>query len=504
MVGRLVLTDFFGRESDARDIQLNLPPNGSARRAIAPLLPGRVGFFLAHWIFGGATQTVRCANIEPIPDGTDTFFGFNHAYPWAFLVRRAQAAGAGWWRDWSAKWHTVEPTSGRVDYAEADAQIGRVADLGGRVLVLLPFPSTPWSSAANERAIDEAAGTDAYLRARMRVAFAARNPADFDRYAARTAAHYAGPGGRADHVQLLNEPVYTTYALPRKFGYGLSDYLRLIESASRAIRAAAPGCRIVGGISCNADAPFAREFIEQGGLRHIDIVDLHNYDAPRPAATHDDAFREFEALVRARGGPKPIWITEWGCYADDDPPTRPWTAGDATMNRCRWLSERAAAEHIAAYAAVAAARGVRKIFFHAGTCGPINGADAGGVLFEYGGAPRRMLPAVAAFQRWVGVPDECVAIVDRNGFHARVFRVRGGGAAVAWRDRGPTVTLVAATGLHAFDVMGDPLSPGPAGRVAVGSSPVYFIAANVEPIVAAVSEAGAGTNAAGPSRERPP
>ena len=73
--------------------------------------------------------------------------------------------------------------------------------------------------------------------------------------------------------------------------------------------------------------------------------------------------------MRAHGGPKPIWITEWGCYADDDPPCLPQTVGDATMNRCRWPSERAATEHIVKFTAVSFAHGVRKIFFHAGTCG---------------------------------------------------------------------------------------------------------------------------------------
>ena len=119
--------------------------------------------------------------------------------------------------------------------------------------------------------------------------------------------------------------------------------------------------------------------------------------------------------MRANGGPKPVWITEWGCYADDDPPCVPQTVGDATMNRCRWPSERAATEHIVKFTAVSFAHGVRKIFFHAGTCGTINGPDAGGVLFDYGGAPRKMYAGVAALTRLLGVPDECVKAVHADG-----------------------------------------------------------------------------------------
>lgn len=54
---------------------------------------------------------------------------------------------------------------------------------------------------------------------------------------------------------------------------------------------------------------------------------------------------------------------------------------------------RAATEHLVKFTALSFAYDVRKIFFHAGTCGPINGPDAGGVLFEYGGTLRRCTPA---------------------------------------------------------------------------------------------------------------
>ena len=103
--------------------------------------------------------------------------------------------------------------------------------------------------------------------------------------------------------------------------------------------------------------------------------------------------------MKVHGVRRPVWITEWGCYADDDPPTLPPSVGDASMNRCRWPSERAATEHIVKFAAIGFAHGVEKIFFHAGTAGRINGPDAGGVLFEYGGAPRTMYAGIAAFTK---------------------------------------------------------------------------------------------------------
>ena len=498
--GRLVLTDFFDREAAAREVRIETPARGAARRTETGLAPGRPGFYRASWIAGGATQTVRCALVEPHATGSDTFFGFNHAYPWDFLVQRAQAAGIGWWRDWSAKWQTVEPSSGRVDYAESDAQIDRVRRLGGRVEVLLPFPSAAWSSAADPARVADAAKDSAYLRDRMTVAWAARDPAGFDRYAATTAARYAAGANPVTHVQLLNEPVYTSYALPRQFGYGLDDYLRLLGSAGRAIRAAAPACRIVGGISCNLDHDLAREFVERGGLDLVDVVDLHNYDTPRPAESHEEAFRDFEALCRAHGGPKPVWITEWGCYADDDPPARPLPVGDAAMNRCRWPGEREASAHIVKYAAVAAGHGVRKIFFHAGTCGPVNGQDAGGVLFEYGGAPRKMLPAVAAFERLVGVPTGCEGVIDTDALHARVFRTRGGAVAVAWRPKNRGGPLATGAGVRAFDIMGGAVPPDADGRIPLDDSPAYLAAADPAALLSLLPAAAAAC-AADPLRK---
>ena len=50
-------------------------------------------------------------------------------------------------------------------------------------------------------------------------------------------------------------------------------------------------------------------------------------------------------------------------------------------------------------AAVYGTWGVEKVFFHAGVCGTLNGRSGAGIFFEYGGAPRKMYPALAALSR---------------------------------------------------------------------------------------------------------
>jgi hypothetical protein len=268
--------------------------------------------------------------------------------------------------------------------------------------------------------------------------------------------------------------VYTSYALPQKFGYTVNDYIRLLESAYRTMKGANPNCRVVGGCGNTPTGGATREFIEGGGLRFCDVFDVHMYNPPVPAETYEEIFSKIEDLMRAHGGLKPIWMTEWGCYADDDPPCVPYAVGDASMNRSKWPSEEAASEHIVKFVAVTFAHGMRKVFFHAGTCGTINGPDAGGVLFEYGGAPRKMYAAVAALTRLFGTPEECIGRVDGNGVRAYAFAGGDRAVAIAWRGGGRPRPLRLAAGLRAYDVMGNEIQQR---EIVVGESPIYLVGA---------------------------
>jgi Beta-galactosidase len=516
MRGKLQVTDFFDRAVVGKEPVLRVPAHQDASLTVPSLCQGQQGFFRATWtpdasaaapsanrhqVVAGETpaavtapagseaeslSSLRCAIIVPAPaDLADSLLGFNHAYPWDFLVRLAREAGIVWWRDWSAKWQTVEPEKGKFDFTVADAQVQRVLNLDSEVEVLLPFPSASWSTTARAEEVEKAAGNNTYLRARLPMSYAPANLNDFGAYAAAVARHYGQSRPRAvTHYQILNEPVYTDYALPRKFGYTLADYLRVLQAGSRALHAADPRCRVVGGISANLEAGLTRDFVTQGGLQWVDVFDLHMYDPARPAESFEDSFRSLEELMRAHGGPKPVWITEWGCYADDDPPCLPQSVGDDTMNRCRWPNERAATEHIVKFTAVSFAHGVRKIFFHAGTCGTINGPDAGGVLFDYGGAPRKMYAGVAALTRLLGVPDECVKIVHDDGLVAYVFRIKDRMVAIAWCEAGRSRKVKPAEAVQAFDIMGNSLSlKGPV----LGESPVYLVGKSAEAVLASLS-----------------
>ena len=151
----------------------------------------------------------------------------------------------------------------------------------------------------------------------------------------------------------------------------------------------------------------------------------------------------------------------------------------------RWANERAATEHIVKFTAVSFAHGVRKIFFHAGTCGTINGPDAGGVLFEYGGSPRKMLPGVAALTRILGVPQDCVQILHVQGVAAYLFKVNRRTVAIAWCDAGPPCSLRPAPAVQAYDIMGNPLT---LEGTALNQTPIYLVGDSAQAILPAVAQ----------------
>ena len=67
------------------------------------------------------------------------------------------------------------------------------------------------------------------------------------------------------------------------------------------------------------------------------------------------------------GKAKPIWVTEFGVYADDTPHTLPVTTGDDAADSTLRPDELTASQDIVQLATVLfAENGARKIFFHMG------------------------------------------------------------------------------------------------------------------------------------------
>jgi len=469
----VVLTDFWDQETAREQVPLAVPARQSLSQSVRLSTGGKAGFFRVHLLQGERPlqPALRCARLRPVPE-TASRFGMNHAYPWDFLLPLAQRGGVTAWRDWSVQWRTLQPKADSpFDFREPDFQIDRVVRQRGEVLVLFPFPSSTWASTADEAAVTALAERD-YERARLPLAFRPKDEAAFSGYIAASVRHYRD---RVKVYQVFNEALYTTYSLPAKAGHTVADYVRLLRLAHAAIKAEQPDALVVGGLGIWADSSWTRDFVEAGGMQSLDVLDLHLYPHGRPEP-YAESLAQLRSRLVERGESKPIWITELGCYADDDPPRTPMKAyfGDAAMRRALHATEREATAWLVCFSALTAAQGVDRIFLHAGTCGEINGVDAGGILFEYGGAPRKMLAGIAAMASLL--PPGARYLRSETlpgGVTSHGFETPAGQVGVAWSGSGRTLSLTPAPGTTVLDLMGNPAGTG--ATVQVGREPVYLV-----------------------------
>ena len=467
----IVVRDFFDAEVLRQTVKLDIPVGSSVTKTVN-LPVGKFGFYRIQVLTPDRANfclPLRCAVIKPYR-GKDSRWGMNHAYPWQFLLRLAHQAGILWWRDWSVQWRTVQPKpEATFDFSETDIQIDRVLKEGGKALVLFPFPSAEWSTSGDPAQIEKVQPL-AYRRQVMLLACRPKDEQAFARYIAESVRHYRN---RVTAYHIFNEPLYTFYSLPASLGHTLDDYIRLLKIAYNAIKAEQPDAIVVGGIGIWADNRWTREFVENGGLKYADVLDLHLYSGGNPEGLCEPLRKLWERM-KQRGEAKPIWLTELGCYADDDPPIEPLRIffGDAAMRSAFHSSERAAAEWLVKFATLFFANGGAKIFLHAGTCGEINGTDTGSVFFEYGGTPRKIYPAIAAMANLL--PPE--AKFERaeslsEGVKVYWFKDKQRRIGIAWAidDRSHQVALPPNT--IALDIMGNPIA---GKKITVGETPTYL------------------------------
>jgi hypothetical protein len=463
----LSMTDFFGRSVWRETAQFD-----TARTFSPPLDRQQLrGFFRLDVKMtcgqSASEQTLRLAVI-PAQPGDDSRFGVNHAYPWPHLLDLSRKAGLVWCRDWSLKWQEVEPEKGRFAFDQTDYQIDRPLAHGLRVLGLLPFPSSHWSSTAPAGVT----GGEPYSESRSRVAYAPRDPAEFEAYVAATVAHYRG---RIAWWQCFNEPLYTSYALPRQYGYDGAVYAKLVRSFARAARRADPGCRVLAGIGGLGDGQIMGDFerfFAAGGLEAVDAVDIHHYPGMRAPEFVEGLLEKLAALMDKHGGRKPVWLTEYGYYANDEP----WAIPPGYQDfESPLADERTQAEYAVRWATILLAHGVDKIFYHAGTCGEINRANLEGVFYQYGGEPRKIYAAQAVMARLLTPRCRPVKRLPLAGA-AKGYLFCDGPTTigVVWdpsRGRAQTAVELSDARLKAWDLVGRPQS---ARRFKLSGTPVYL------------------------------
>lgn len=459
------VTDFDDAIVHEAAVTVGAPPG---RSAAVPIRLGvrRKGFYRlnvkAQEAEVALTRPMRLAIIEPY-DRRDSLFGMNHAWPWPELLDLSKQIGLRWFRDWSLKWHDVEPEKGKFTFGQPDEQINRVLERDLNVIALLPFPSSNWSSSL-------AAQTNAtgnYPTGLERVAAMPRDLGEFTDYVHSTVGHYRG---RLRVWEILNEPVFTSYALPRAKGYQAADYVRLLRVGYQAVKEADPCALVIGGIA-GGPSTYTQEFIEADGLRWVDALNLHVYPGLTAPDAYEEPLRQLREKMRSAGADKPIWFTEGAYYADDDTPYEPF---DNT-----WLkpadSEIEVAEWQIKFNTLLLAYGAEKIIYHSGTPGSLNDENLAGIFFEWAGMPRKMTVTQSAMVDLLTPPVKSLGPLQcPETIKAYGFETAGRTVVVAWAKEDTETVQILLTGKpwRAVDLQGNELE---AGNIVLTDRPVYFV-----------------------------
>jgi hypothetical protein len=199
---------------------------------------------------------------------------------------------------------------------------------------------------------------------------------------------------------------------------------------------------------------------------------------------------EFLSLMDARGGRKPIWITEFSYYATDDPPRRPFAPAPGSWSEERLLDgERQCADLTLRFFLVMLSRNVQKVFIHSGASGSVNSPSLECALFAQGGSPRKLLPALAVMTRLLG-PSPAFAGERRlrQTGHCLAFETGKQSILALWcEDDEPGLEVTLPAGAAAMDVMGRTIG-GP--HLKLSTSPTYVLgpSGKAKELLSSVSE----------------
>jgi hypothetical protein len=468
----LQLTDFFDEEVWCDTRSVVVPPGKSHDlTVVVPPSSWRRGYLRLHATMTSGTiveqRSLRLAAI-PVYRHADSRFGLNHAFAWPDMLDLCRQAGLLWMRDWSPKWQDVEPKKGRFTFAEADAQINRILQQNLKVMSVLAFPSSNWSSSAPasvppsnstvrsqkpdaERQRDDILVEVGTPYARM--GYAPRDMAEFENYVNRTVNHYKD---RIHDWQVFNEPIYTPYSLPQNAGYKTTDYIRYVEAFVRAARRADPQCHIFGGYCLGGlpsnmmDEPL--QFIAQGGLKNLDVLTLHDYPAKSPPEGMEPLLKQFLAQMDKHGTRRPIWFTECAYWADDDPWECDVNAASPTV-----ANERIQAEYLVRLNTILLANGVEKIFFHAGIGSANNHGNVYTMFLRYGSEPYKCYATQAVMSDLLTPSCKFAKrLLPAEPVHAYLFHDAKRTVAVVWAAAGTSpkrLTLTDAR-LQLWDIVG--------------------------------------------------
>jgi len=401
---------------------------------------------------GPQERQFRFGVIHPLRDnyrGQGTFLGQNHAFTDAGLMRLTRDAGSSWVRSWFVRWDDIEPRPGEFHFAEADAQLVWLRKLDFNVEFCLGDPSSEWASTAPAD-LRDTTGAEAESQ---RVWWLPRDMQAYEDYVAALMARY---GDQVKHWEIFNEPVNGKGGPNGNLDFD-RNYLLFLQAARRAAQRTHKDVEIMGaGLGYLAGMKDISPI-----LSAIDILSEHRYPGLQPASDFGAGLHSAVDQMRALGQPKPIWITEYGLYADDDPD--PTTAQSGFLIHQGEDSELLAATYAIQHEVMALANGADHFFFHIGNWPIILNREHGcgfHPFFEWNGLPRKMLVAQNTLS-WALPPGSRFvrAISATPPLMAYEFATPKGTTIVTWAT--PAVALSAQAqkalegeGVEVYDVAG--------------------------------------------------
>jgi hypothetical protein len=267
-------------------------------------------------------------------------------------------------------WAQVEPTPNQFDWEKVDRAVGAAHTARIQILFTLRSIST-WATTV------KADRQDLYHHASR-----PKSMADWERFVQNLSRRYSGHGVHYEFENEVNSNCWSG---------SLADYLELLTSSYRVIKAEDPTARVLAsamacGVIFNLQTLSARQrFIARHddwlrpilATRAFDVVNVHDYYFPVGLEVNQWTFRSYlehtMALMEEAGiRDKPIWITELG-YVSEPVLTNGRTDDGSAERQASWLSE---AYH------QAAALGVERAFWlflrdapNAGYFGPMGLRD---------------------------------------------------------------------------------------------------------------------------------
>jgi polysaccharide biosynthesis protein PslG len=213
-----------------------------------------------------------------------------------------QDSGSKWVR-LGVGWNRTETAPGVYDeerLTEYDSVVSRARAAGPRVLFMIQ--DTPgWANGGRDRNVPPS------------------DPADIAPFLRMMAARYYPQGVEA--FEIWNEPDTSRFWKPAP---DPRAYAALLRAAYPAVKAGAPGMKVLFGGTSGNDYAFISEAYAGGAQGHFDVMATHPYTGSlspdvawrngtgRLSEWAFTSYREIRSLMLSKGDDKPIWFTEMG------------------------------------------------------------------------------------------------------------------------------------------------------------------------------------------------